>query len=102
MIIKIEKSPVKYKRYRVYMDTGKHYDFGLLGGETYIDHKDANKRRNYWLRHYGNPTEKILIDNLVPSPSLFSAYLLWGVHSNLEKNIKELNELWKFKHKKQL
>lgn len=99
MIVKVEKSPVKYKRYRVTMDNGKTYDFGLLGGETYIDHRDANKRRNYWLRHYANATEKELIDNLVPSPSLFSAYLLWGAHTTLDKNVTELNNLWKIKHR---
>ena len=97
MIVKIENSPVKHKRYRIIMNDGKHYDFGLLGAETYLDHKDYNKRRAYWLRHYGNPVEKVLIDNLVPSPSLFSAYILWGSHTSLEKNIKELNNLWKYK-----
>lgn len=40
MIIKIEKSPRKHKRFRVFMSTGKHYDFGLDTGSTYIDHKD--------------------------------------------------------------
>jgi hypothetical protein len=100
MILKIEKSPIKYKRYRAIMDDGKKYDFGLLGGETYLDHRDANKRRAYWARHYANETEKKLIDNLVPSPALFSAYLLWGGHSDLDKNVKELNNLWKLKHRK--
>lgn len=97
MIIKIEDSPVKYKRYRAFMDNGKTIDFGLLGAMTYLDHKDVNKRRNYWLRHYGNPLEKPLLDNLVPSPSVLSAYLLWGAHTSLEKNVKELNDLWKYK-----
>lgn len=100
MIVSIEKSPVKYKRFRVTMDDGKKYNFGLEGAMTYIDHKDFNKRKAYWARHYANPVEKDLIDNLVPSPALFSAYLLWGSHTNLEKNIKELNDLWKLKHSK--
>lgn len=95
MIVKIVNSPVKNKRYRVYMDNGKYYDFGLYNGNTYIDHKDINKRNSYWARHYGNAIERKLIDNLVPSPSLFSAYLLWGKYTDLQKNIKELNRLWK-------
>ena len=98
MIIKVEKSPLKHKRLQVTMNDGKKYNFGLLGGETYIDHHDANKRRNYWLRHYANPIEKILIDKLIPSPSLFSAYLLWGSHKTLEQNVTELNNLWKLEH----
>lgn len=100
MIVEVLKSPVKYKRFRVVMDNGKHYDFGLLGGETYIDHKDHEKRRNYWLRHYANPLEKKLIDNLTPSSSVMSAFLLWGSHTSLEKNVRELNNLWKNKHRK--
>jgi hypothetical protein len=99
MITKISDSPVQFKRYRVYMDTGKHYDFGLKGGSTYIDHHDKTKRLNYWKRHLGNHTEKTLITNLVPSPALFSAMLLWGQYETIEQNAFYLNELWGKKHK---
>ncbi len=95
MIIDIRKSPVKYKRFRVFMDDGKYFDFGMDGGSTYIDHHNKLIRKNYWKRHYANPTEKELIDNLVPSPSLFSAYLLWGDDTDIYKNINHLNTLWK-------
>ena len=44
MIIKIEPSPVERKRFRVTMDNGKTYDFGFLGGSTYIDHHDKKLR----------------------------------------------------------
>jgi len=99
MIIKVESSPVKTKRFRAFMDNGKHWDFGLDGGKTYIDHKDKTLRTNYLKRHLGNPTEKELITNLVPSASLFSAYLLWGKYTDLQKNINHLNNLWAKKHK---
>jgi hypothetical protein len=104
MIKQISNSPVKHKRLRVYMDNGKHYDFGYKSsdgklGSTYIDHHDKTKRKNYWLRHLGNPTEKKLIKNLVPSSSLFSAMLLWGEYETLEQNAFKLNELWEAKHK---
>ena len=46
-IIKLEDSQLKGKRFRVYLDNNKHYDFGLKTGETYIDHKDKIKRDNY-------------------------------------------------------
>ena len=98
MIVDIQRSPYKFKRYRVFMDDGKYYDFGLKGANTYLDHHNKKIRYNYWKRHYANPIEKQLIDNLVPSPSLFSAFLLWGSHTSLEKNIQELNDLWKFMH----
>jgi len=99
MIIKVEASPVKTKRFRAFMDNGKYWDFGLDGAKTYIDHKDKKLRLNYLKRHLGNPTEKELITNLVPSASLFSAYLLWGKYTDLQKNINHLNNLWAKKHK---
>lgn len=95
MITEIQRSPLQFKRFRVFLDDGRHYDFGLKGGSTYLEHRDKLKRMAYWKRHYGNPVEKDLIDNLVPSPALFSAYLLWGSHTDLGKNILELNSLWK-------
>lgn len=93
-IVKIEDSPRKSKRFRVYLDDDKYYDFGLDGASTYIDHHDTKKRYNYIRRHHSNPKEKNLIDNLIPSPALFSLILLWGPYKEIEKNIEELNELW--------
>lgn len=102
MIIKIENSRKQMKRYRITMDDGKQYDFGLKGGATYVDHKDQSKRNAYLKRHLANKTENQLITNLVPSPSLFSAYILWSKgnpnKTTIEENIKLLNNLWKKKH----
>ena len=98
MIVKIEHSPIEHKRFRVIMDNGKKYDFGLDGGQTYIDHHNKTIKKNYWKRHFGNEKEKRLITNLVPSPSLFSALLLWGESTSLEKKIQKLNQLLKIKH----
>jgi len=91
-IVEIKKSPNKNKRYRIFLSNGKHYDFGLETGSTYIDHKDKIKRKNYWSRHYTG-REKKLIDDLTPSPALFSAYILWGNHTDIDKNIDELNSV---------
>ena len=101
MIIKIEPSPKLFKRYRATMDNGKTYDFGLHNGKTYIDHHNPVLRENYLKRHYANPTEKRLIDNLVPSPSLFSALLLWGKYKTIKENAEHLNALWEQKHRLQ-
>ena len=92
-IVKIIESPRKNKRYRVYLENDDYYDFGLYGGDTYIDHHDENKRENYRKRHYAQ--EKHLIDKLIPSPSLFSYYILWGDSRNISKNIKKLNSLFR-------
>jgi hypothetical protein len=94
MIVKIDESPLKNKRYRVTLDNGKTYDFGLKGGSTYIDHKDKNKRENYRKRHIANTTERNLIEYLVPSPALFSYALLWGPYTSLQENIAHLNATW--------
>lgn len=102
-IIKLEKSPLKNKRFRVYLNTGHHYDFGFKSGNnvgsTFIDHFDIDKRRNYYLRHLGNDKEKQLIMNLIPSASLFSLALLWGKYANINQNIDWLNSLFKLKYK---
>jgi hypothetical protein len=92
-IINLTESPRKNKRYRIYLDNGKHYDFGLDTGNTYIDHHDPQKRLAYIARHLGNLSEKRLIDSLTPSPALFSMILLWGPYTNINDNIKYLNKL---------
>jgi hypothetical protein len=94
-IIKLINSPRKNKRFRVYLDNGEHYDFGLDTGSSYIDHKDKEKRENYRARHMGNLSEKYLIENLIPSPALFSYWLLWGDSVLLEQNLKNLNKMFK-------
>lgn len=73
-------------------DKKKTYHFGLDGGETYIDHQDKKKRAAYLARHLANKSEHRLICNLIPSPALFSSTLLWGNHTSLFDNLKELQE----------
>ena len=99
MIINIESSDKPNKRYVVFMDNGKSYHFGLKNAQTYIDHENKLKRKNYWARHYANEREKYLIDNLIASPSLFSSYILWGPKTKIVNNIDYLNLLWKQKHR---
>jgi hypothetical protein len=95
----IEPSPVRNKRFRavVVSDDGvvTRVDFGQRGGaETFLDHKDLKKKAAYWKRHYANESERKLIDTLTPSPSVLSAFLLWGPTSDLKTNVMKLNELW--------
>lgn len=102
MIIQLENSTKPNKRFKITMDNGKQYDFGYKGGSTYIDHKDKAKRTAYLKRHLANKTENQLISNLIPSPSLFSAYILWSMAdpeiTTIKENIELLNRLWKKKH----
>ena len=94
-IIKLEHSQLKTKRFRVLLDDNTHYDFGLKTGQTYIDHRDKMKRDNYRKRHYNSSREQPYIINLVPSPALFSYYLLWGESTSINQNIKSLNKIFK-------
>lgn len=93
-IIKLENSEVKNKRFKIILQNGDVYNFGLEGGKTYIDEGNKEKRSNYWKRHLGNPVENYRIKKLVPSASLFSAYLLWGESTDLKENVKILNKLF--------
>lgn len=90
-IMKLEASPLKTKRFRVYLDDNSHYDFGLKGATTWLDGADKKTRMNYLERHLTNPLEKELITNMKPSPALFSAYLIWGRSRDIRENIKYLN-----------
>jgi hypothetical protein len=94
-IIEVTDSPRPYKRHSIVINEDgkeKTYHFGLDGGSTYIDHQNKEKRSAYRKRHYANKKEKRLIDNLIPSPALFSYKLLWGSSSNLINNIVNLQK----------
>jgi hypothetical protein len=94
-ILNISDSPLKTKRFRIYLDNGKHYDFGVKDKhETYIDHTDKVRRQRYQLRHYNSKLEQHLISELIPSPALFSYYILWGESTSIKKNIQTLNKLF--------
>ncbi len=93
MIKDMKYSQRKDKRFKVLMDDGEIYHFGLKGGQTYIDHNDIKKRDNYVKRHMANKTEYELIINVIPSPALFSMYLPWYPYDDLEQNIINLKNL---------
>lgn len=89
-------SPKPTKRFRAEVETKegtKTIDFGLKGAFTYLDGADKTVRENYWKRHLGNPVEHRLIRRLILSPSLLSAYLIWGHSRNVHTNMRALNRL---------
>ncbi len=96
-IMKIDRSNRLGKRFKVILDNGNEYNFGQEFHDekhpiTFIDGASKEKRDAYIKRHLGNKTENHLINNLVPSPSLFNMYLLWNTKS-LQNNIKILNDM---------
>jgi hypothetical protein len=54
---------------------------------------DKERRERYLIRHYNSKREQPYIKNLIPSPALFSYYILWWNSYSIKKNIKELNKL---------
>jgi len=77
------------------MDSGKKCNFGLDTGSTYIDPHDTKLCDAYRARHLANATQHQLIAKLVPSPSLFSYFILWGTYTTIPENIRFLNNQWK-------
>ncbi len=71
---------------------GKKYYFGSPTGFTFIDGASVRTRDNYFKRHMANAAEKNRIVNLIMSPALLSAYVLWNT-SDIQENIKILRAL---------
>jgi len=97
--MELHKSDKPTKRFLVIFQD-KTYYFGAPNAYTNIDGADKTVRENYWARHYANSTEKYRINNLIPSASLFAAYILWGDSHDIYKNLNSLNKLLKKKYKK--
>jgi hypothetical protein len=92
-IVELLPSDLPSKRFKIVVridDRDYTFNFGQDGSKTYIDQGDKMKRENYRRRHYANKTEKYRIDNLIPSPALFSWKLLWGDKTDLLDNLIEL------------
>lgn len=95
-IIEVEQQEGARKRFKLIMSEYgklKTYQFGQPNGMTYIDGATKEVRDNYRKRHLANKTEYYRISNLIPSPSLFSYYILWGNSQDIVKNIEELNSV---------
>lgn len=79
------------KRFKAVFEDGDKVEFGQKGGDTYIDHSNEIKRKNYLKRHSENPLEKKFLKNkekYFKSPSVLSADILWGKSDNIKTNIK--------------
>mgnify|MGYP003647124311 CR=1 FL=1 len=76
----LKKSNRKNKRFVIIMDKMKHH-FGSDVGRTYIDGR-TEKEKQVWI--------------------YYSRHLLWGKHTDLKKNIKDLEKLLNVKIKVEL
>jgi hypothetical protein len=75
-------SPRKDKRYRMVLaDPQRVVDFGLKNGNTYIDHGDEVKRKNYLTRHSKREDWNAI------NPGSASAIILWGENKDIGVNL---------------
>ena len=84
-----------YKRFEATFSDGKKTKFGSVGSETYIDHKDKIKRKNYIARH-----KQDLNTDDPQRAGYLSMFLLWN-KTSLSASIKDYNRRlkeddWKF------
>jgi hypothetical protein len=49
--VKLIRSPLAKKKYRVIFQDGSKVDFGAKGYEDYTMHKDSKRKQNYLARH---------------------------------------------------
>jgi len=67
-------------------DKKKKIHFGFKGGQTYLEHNDKEKRKNYISRHKAGKEDWNVI-----SAGALSRYILWGDTNDLQKNLKTFN-----------
>ena len=65
-------SPLKKKKYRVYLREGTHIDYGAVGMSDYLIHKDEKRRERFHQRFKNNKGY-----NDRNSGLFYSRYLLW-------------------------
>ena len=86
MIVSVEKSDRKNKRFVAHFKNGKKTHFGYEGGSTYIDHHDEKKREAYRARHAKDLNTKD------PYRAGYLAYeLLWGNEKDLKSAVRAYN-----------
>jgi predicted dienelactone hydrolase len=86
--MRIEKSPVKGKKWRAIFNDGKHTDFGDKEYEDFTQHHDIKRRKAYWLRHASD------LETQDPTRAGFlSLYILWTLPT-IEAAVKQYKELF--------
>lgn len=50
-IVRLTRSPLAAKKFRVLFENGTHIDFGAKGYSDYTMHKDPDRKKRYIIRH---------------------------------------------------
>lgn len=87
----ITNSGRKGKRLKAIFEDGTIIHFGQEGGQTYIDHKDEKKKRDYIARHFINE------DWTNPKTAgALSRFILWN-KKTMEESVKDFKRRFGFK-----
>jgi hypothetical protein len=90
LIINIEDSPLRNRRFRIYLLNGDHYDVGFKKCKYYIDHHNKLKRELFY--NLFNIETKNIILTLNPSQLLYETFILNGHSKNIINNINFFNK----------
>lgn len=90
LIINIEESPIRNKKFRIYLLNGTKIDFGNETSYYYIEHQNKKQREIYY--KLLNNESKELIASLKPSQILYETFILNGYSKNIIKNINFFNK----------
>lgn len=88
-IINIEETPLRNRRYRIFLLDGTKYDIGTKKDEYYIDHGNKEMRRLYYI----NLDKKALriCSRLQSSAQLYETFILNGATTDIIKNVNFYN-----------
>lgn len=89
-IINIEESPLRNRRYRIFLINGNHIDIGFKDCNYYID--NANKKERNLFYKILDKEQKHLIMTCKPSQLLYETFILNGYSTDLIKNINFYNQ----------
>jgi hypothetical protein len=90
-IINYEKSPLRSRRYRIYLINGEHIDIGFKKSEYFIDNGDIEFREFYY--DLLNKKQKKHLMTCDPSQLLYETFILNGATIDIVTNINFYNQI---------
>lgn len=75
MIVYLQKSPRKEKKFRVTLEDGTTVDFGAIGYSDYTIHKDPERMKRYLTRH---KKRENWTRSGITTAGFWSRWLLWS------------------------
>lgn len=88
-IINIEETPLRNRRFRVFLLDGTKYDIGTKKGEYYIDHGNKEIRTSYYI-HLDKKALRVC-RRLQSGAQLYETFILNGPTTDIIKNVNFYN-----------